>query len=424
MALNAVRLPHLKTSAEKKTIKLFLPQKVIISLSQNIGAPCEPLVKKGDTVLTGQVIGDSNAFVSVPIHASVSGTVTDETEILSASGKLSKAIVITTDSLQTMHKSVAPPNVTDRESFLKAVRDSGSVGLGGAGFPTHVKLSYDAKKTPVDTLIINGAECEPFITSDYREIMENTQNILDGISLVMKYLDIPRTVVGIEKDKPKAIEKLRELTASIPEISILPLPLKYPQGAEKILIHQTTGKLIKEGELPLNAGCMVLNISTVSFLSEYIKTGVPLIKRRLTIDGDIVNEPKNVFVPVGITLSELLKIANTRVAPDRILFGGPMMGSCVYDMNTPVTKTTGALLLFGNSKIHKESACIRCGKCIHVCSMNLSPIELNIAFDRNNVELLKKLRVNLCMNCAACSYICPAKRNVSEKNNMAKGLLR
>jgi electron transport complex protein RnfC len=436
MILNAVKLPHFNDSAEKKTVTPALPSKVIIDLWQNLGASCEPIVKEGDRVYAGQVIGDSTALVSVPVHASVSGTVTGETQILSASGKLSNAIIIKSDGQRELHKSIAPPVLTDKVSFIKAVRDSGSVGLGGAGFPTHVKLSYDKSKTPVNTLIINGAECEPFITGDYREIMENGQKVVEGIELVMKYLDISKTVIGIEKDKPRAIKLLQELCTSKSSITVKQLPLKFPQGAEKILIYQTTGKVIKEGELPLHAGCLVLNVSTVSFLADYMATGVPLITRRVTIDGDIVNDAKNVFVPVGTTLEDLVKTANVSQEPDKIVLGGPMMGSCIYDTQTPVTKTTGAVLLFGDPqhslvaklksrfRTLEESACIRCGKCIHVCSMNLNPYDLNIAFDNENVPLLKKLKINLCMNCAACSYICPAKRNISERNQMAKKLIK
>jgi electron transport complex protein RnfC len=427
MILNAVRLPKFNDSAEKKTIYPPLPPKVIIGLAQSIGAPCEPLVKEGDRVLTGQIIGDSDALISVPVHASVTGTVAGETKILSIGGKFSRAIVIKTDSRQEYHPDVKPiDSVTDRKSFLKAVRDSGSVGLGGAGYPTHSKLSFDKSKTPVDTLVINAAECEPFLTGDYREIMGNNHNVLAGIQLVMKYLDIPKTIIGIEKDKPKAIKLMKKECEPFDNISVKELPLKYPQGAEKILIYQTTGKLIREGDLPLNSGCLVLNVSTVSFIAEYIRKGIPLITRRLTIDGDIVNNAKNIFVPIGTPLDYLIEIADLRKPPDRIVFGGPMMGSSVYDLETPVTKTVGAALFFGESpkSCTGESACIRCGKCIFVCSVNLDPYELNRAFDAKNVDLLKKLRVNLCMGCAACSFICPAKRNVCEKNQMAKQLIK
>jgi len=424
MFLKTVKLPHFGASAEKKTVKFPTPKKVIISLAQNIGAECSPLVQKGDKVTVGQKIGDSDAFVSVPVHASVSGTVAGETEVLAIGGRLSKAIVINSDNSQKLCPDLKPPVINSREEFLAAVRESGSIGLGGAGFPTYVKFSFDRKKTPVDTLIVNGAECEPFITSDYREMIENSAYITQGISLIMKYLEIPKAIIGIERDKPKAIELMRSLTEKLDGVTVLPLPQRYPQGAEKILIYNVTGRFVKEGELPLTEGCLVVNVSTVSFTGEYAKTGIPLVKRRITIDGDIINKPVNAFVPVGTTLAELISFADKREEPERVIFGGPMMGSCVYSPDMPVGKTTGAMLIFGKSEIHKESACIRCAKCVGVCPMNLTPVEINRAYDAKDSDTLKKLRVNLCMNCASCSFICPAKRNISEKNQLAKQLIK
>jgi len=424
MFLKTVKLPHFGASAEKKTVKFPTPKKVIISLAQNIGAECEPLVQKGDKVLIGQKIGDSDAFVSAPVHASVSGTVAGETEVLGIGGRLSKAIVINSDNAQKILEDLKPPAVTNREEFLAAVRESGSVGLGGAGFPTYVKFSFDRKKTPVDTLIVNGAECEPYITSDYREMIENSGGVMRGIGLIMKYLEIPNAVIGIERDKPKAIELMSGLAEKTPGVTVVALPRKYPQGAEKILIHKTTGRFVKEGELPLTEGCLVVNVSTVSFIAEYIKTGIPLVARRITIDGDIINKPLNALVPVGTTLAELVAFADKRGEPERVIFGGPMMGGCVYSPDMPVGKTTGAMLVFGKSEIHKESACIRCGKCVGVCPMNLAPVEINRAYDAKDVNALKKLRVGICMNCASCSYICPAKRGISEKNQLAKILIK
>ncbi|MCL2071889.1 MAG: RnfABCDGE type electron transport complex subunit C [Oscillospiraceae bacterium] len=437
MILNAVELPVYNDSAEKPTQTPHPPPKVIISLKQSAGNPCRPLVKVGDYVLTGQKIGDDdNGGLSVPVHASITGTVTGETAIHGITGELTRALIITADSdnVGKMHESVKPPIITDKASFLKAVRDSGSVGLGGAGFPTYKKLDFPVNSAnPVNTLVINAAECEPYVTSDYREIIENPSGVIDGIELVMKYTGIPKAVIGIEKDKPRAVKILENLLKErgCQNITVKKLPLKYPQGAEKVLIYQVTGKKIKEGELPLNAGCVVLNVSTVSFLAEYVKTGIPLITRRVTLDGNIAANVRNFIVPVGTSLDELCKLAELRAEPDRIVVGGPMMGFCVYDTeNTPVTKTTGAVLFFSNEEGYLkgesniESACIRCGKCIHVCSLNLDPYEINRAFDAKNITLLEKLRVNLCMSCAACSFICPAKRNLCEKNQLAKILIR
>ena len=419
MKLHSVRLPHFNNSADKSTVEIALPEKVVISMSQHGGVPCTPLVQIGDKVKTGQLIGSCDAVISAPVHSSVTGTVCDITEIINIMGKRNKAVE------QALHEDIAPPVVNNREDFINAVKNSGSVGLGGAGFPTYVKLNYDRKLSYADTLLINAAECEPYITSDYRAIIEQADELINGIKLIKKYLEIETAYIGIEADKPKAIEKLTEMCAKEQGIYVKKLPSAYPQGAEKVLIYNTTGRVLKEGELPISVHCLVMNCSSVIFISEYIKTGIPLIKRRLTLDGNIVNKPVNVIVPVGIQLSELLKYVDVRKQPDRVIFGGPMMGSSVYDPEMPILKTNNAVLFFEGTAAGREpTPCIRCGRCVRACSMNLMPTELESAYDAGDIEQLKKLKVNLCMNCGACSYVCPAKRNLSEKNQLAKILLR
>lgn len=424
MILNSVKLPHFNQAAEMKTTAFKLPERVVISMSQHGGAPCTPTVKVGDFVKTGQVIGDTDAYVSAPIHSSVTGTVEGFKDVLSINGRVNQAVIIRTDSRQELWEEIEVPVVDSREAFLQAVRKSGAVGLGGAGFPTHVKLNYDRAKFTIDTLVVNGAECEPFITSDYREFMENTEEILAGIKLIMKYVGIEKAVIGIENDKPRAIAKMREAVGSDASISVKALKARYPQGAEKVLVYQATGRTIMEGELPMSAGCIVMNSSTIAFISRYIKTGMPLISRRLTIDGNVVNKPANVTVPVGTMLKDIMDFADLRLQPERIIFGGPMMGGAVYDPEMPVSKTTNAVLMFKGLAEHKTTACIRCGRCVGVCSMNLMPLELEKAYDLRDSDHLKKLRLNTCMDCGACSYICPAKRNLAEKNQLAKQFLR
>lgn len=425
MSLHSIRLPHQKSSAETQTAKPLLPPKVVISMSQHGGVPCTPLVQVGDDVKTGQLIGSSDAVISAPVHASISGKVTAVTDVINIAGKRNTALVIEASNKQELHESVKPPEVTDRTSFIEAVKNSGSVGLGGAGFPTYVKMNYDPNTSNVDTLLINAAECEPYITSDYRAIIESADKLISGIKLIMKYLDIPKACIGVEADKGKAILMLSELCAKENGITVKRLPSAYPQGAEKVLIYNVTGRTLKEGELPLSVHCLVMNVSSVIFINDYIKTGIPLIKRRLTLDGNIVNKPVNVIVPIGTQLSQLTKPANLRRQPDRVIFGGPMMGSSVYDPEMPIMKTNNAVLFFeGVSAVHEPTPCIRCGRCVRACSMNLMPTELESAYDRKDAEALKKLKVNLCMNCGACSYVCPAKRNLSEKNQLAKLFLR
>ena len=296
--------------------------------------------------------------------------------------------------------------------------------MGGAGFPTHVKLAFDKTKVNIDTLILNGAECEPYITSDYRELIENADGVISGVKLLMKYLEIPRAVIGIESDKPEAISKLKKLTAPMPEITIKTLPSGYPQGAEKVLIHSVTGRVVEEGKLPSDVGVMIMNVSTAGFISSYIKTGMPLVKRRITVDGNVVNSPSNFFVPVGTLLHSVVGFASLRKQPDKIILGGPMMGSCAFDPDTPLAKTNNAVLMFSEAPVYKESPCIRCARCVRACPMNLMPTELEHAYLSRDAEALKKLKVNLCMNCGACSFVCPAKRSLAEKNQLAKDFLR
>lgn len=423
MKLRTVKLPHFNNAAEIASTEIRLPEKVIISMSQHGGVPCTPLVNVGDTVKTGQLIGISDAVISAPVHSSVTGKVTEITEIINVFGKRNKAVVIETDLRQTLHEDIKPPVIDTREDFIKAIRDSGSVGLGGAGFPTYVKLNCP-EDSGVDTLVVNGAECEPYITSDYRAFMEDGEKIAAGIRIILEKLGLKRAVIGIEADKPQAIKKMRSLTEKDDNISVVSLKSLYPQGAEKVLIYNTTGKVVEAGKLPMAAGCIVINCSTVAFIYDYIKTGIPLIKRRITVDGPIVNKPANLIVPVGIRIKDILEAANVRKQPDRVLMGGPMMGTCIYDENTPVSKTNNAVLLFADTKPSATTACIRCGRCVNACSMGLMPTELEHAYDAKDAELLEKLNINLCMNCGACTFVCPAKRNISEKNQLAKLFVR
>lgn len=432
MKLNGILLPHKKGTENSETIAVPVPDKVKISMSQNMGAFCEPLVKKGDKVLVGQKIGDSDKFMSCPVHSSVSGTVTAISDMLLANGQTCKAVEIETDGEQTVCPDVRPPEVHDKESFCKAIRESGCVGLGGAGFPTHIKLNYNEAKGHVDSLVINAAECEPYITSDYREMIEDTDNIIEGIKLVMKYLKIEKAYIGIEDNKPKAIELLREKTQGDDNITVVKLRSSYPQGAEKVIAFNCTGRIVAEGQLPSDQGIIVMNVSTVAFVSSYIKTGMPLVTRRLTIDGDIVKTPCNLSAPIGTPFSKLMEFADVNMEfAHKIISGGPMMGMCIYDIEQPLAKTNNAILCFKkplDNKRLKDSCtqtnCIKCGRCIKACPLGLMPTLFEKAFDKKDKETLNRLRINLCMNCGSCSYVCPAKRNLAEKNQLAKVFAR
>lgn len=428
MRLNGIALNHCKGTENVESIRIPLPKVVKLPLSQHMGAPCSPLVKVGDEVLVGQKIGDTDAFMSAPIHSSVSGTVKEMGDYLLANGRVCQAITIETDGNQTVSPDVVPPKVNDKASFVKAVRESGCCGLGGAGFPTHIKLNFDENKTPIDSLVINAAECEPYITSDYRELIEHPEDVVDGVYKVMEYLNIKKAYICIESNKPKAIKDMKARTQGNDAVKVVTLKSSYPQGAEKVVAFSATGRIIGEGELPANKGIIVMNVSTAGFISRYLETGMPLVERRLTIDGDIPRTPCNVIVPIGTSVSNLLEYSDCNIELiGKLLAGGPMMGMCLYDIQTPITKTNNAILAFkrNDKKIEAvKTACIHCGRCIHACPLRLMPTEIEKAFEAKDKEELLKLKVNLCMNCGSCSYVCPAKHNLAEINQLAKELIR
>lgn len=388
------------------------PAQVTIAMSQHLGAPCEPVVQVGDHVEVGQVIGDSDQFVSAPVHASVSGTVSAVTTLLLPGGRTTKALVIDSDGEQRVHESVRPPVVESREDFLKAVRASGLVGLGGAGFPTHIKLN-PKNLDEVDTLIINAAECEPYITTDYRECMENSWDIVSGVQTVMEFLETRQVIIAIEKNKPAAIAELSRIAASVsqPEKQVLvkSLPARYPQGAEKVLIAACTGRQVPPGKLPADVGCVVMNVTSVAFLARYLKTGMPLVEKRLTVDGSAVAHPKNVQVAIGTPVGEVIAFCGgTRFKVRKLLMGGPMMGLALMDDTMPVLKQNNAILALSEEDVLQTEAspCIRCGRCVDACPMHLVPPSIAAAYKNGDPAAMEKLDVGSCMECGCCSFAC------------------
>ena len=403
-----------------------VPSTVTIPMSMHIGAPCEPLVKMGDLVKVGQKIGESNAPFSAPIHASVSGKVKQVTEFRNALGMVSKAVVIESDGEQAISEEVKVPVVNSREEFIAAVKESGVVGLGGAGFPTHIKLN-PKNLDQIDTLVINAAECEPYITSDYRECMESPEDIIEGINVVKKWLNIKNAYIGIESNKPASIKLLGELSEKHEGIDVVELKAQYPQGAEKVIIYSTTGRIVNDGQLPADAGVIVLNVTTVSFIAKYLKTGMPLVSKRLTVDGTGANKGMNVIVPLGTPIKDVFEFCGGLKADcKKILMGGPMMGIAVPDLEQPIVKNNNAIIALNEKDATpaEETDCIRCGKCVYACPLNLMPAALEKAYDARNAESLVAHDVNLCMNCGCCSYVCPAKRNLAQKNQLAKAFVR
>lgn len=417
---------HHKVTAELETMKMPLPSKVVIPMLQHIGAPCMPLVKKGDRVLVGQKIGDSEQMIAAPVHSSVSGTVTDVRPVLYSTGVEVMAVEIKPDGLQEVHESVAPPVYTDKEGLLRSIRESGLVGLGGAGFPTCVKLSPPPGKV-LDVLVINGAECEPYITSDYREMMENPEGIVEGTKRVMEITGVAKAFIAIEENKPLAIESISSLIKDGDNIEVVSLATRYPQGGEKQLIYAVTGRRVPVGKLPADVGVLAQNVATVAFIANYLKTGMPLIKKKVTIDGGAAANPMNVEVLIGTPLKEVFEFCGGFCEePRKIIMGGPMMGVAQYSLDNSVLKQTNALLAFNENQAveTKESVCIRCGKCVAACPMSLMPLYINANVMRGNFEETMKYHVNDCMECGCCSYVCPASRHLVQSMRQAKAELR
>lgn len=419
--LSCIRIAHKKNTENCPVSSIPLPETVEIPMSMNMGKACEPVVKVGDEVKVGQIIGDSDADFAVPVHSSVSGKVISIGQYQKADGSVCQSVKIECDGLQTVSSSIKPPKITDKQSFLKAVRESGLVGLGGAGFPTHIKLN---PKQKIDTLIVNGAECEPYITSDYRAMLEHTDGLIEGLSTTAKFLGVEKIIIGIEKNKPEAIKLLTEKTASDRRFTIKSLPSVYPQGGEKVLIYNCTGKIVREKQLPADVGVIVMNVSTAVSLNIYLKTGMPLVSRVVTVDGDIVKKSGNYLVPIGTSFSYLLGLCECQTEKiNKLILGGPMMGLSASNLDMPVIKVTNAILAMKKVESNRESACIHCGRCMRACPFNLMPSEIEKAYKLRDSAALKRLKVNLCMNCGCCTYVCPAKRKLAETNQLAKFIM-
>ncbi len=426
MKIHGIRVPHHKNTANSAPVRLPLPTVITIPMSMHIGRPSAPIVKKGDSVKVGQKIAEASAYISAPVHSGVSGTVKKVDEMLISNGQKVPCIVIEPDGLQEISEEVKPPVITDHKSFVQAVADSGSVGLGGAGFPTNVKLNV-RDLNEIEAVVINAAECEPYITSDTRTALDKTEYIFKGIDAFRKYMKVRRFIIGIENNKPDAIEKLRSFAQKTDDVEVHVLPSIYPQGGEKVLVYNTMHRLIPKGSLPLDVGAVVINITTLAFLAEYFETGMPLVERCVTLDGSAVKEPKNVIVPVGMPISEVIEAAGgLKSEAAKILYGGPMMGIAVPDIDAPILKNTNAVTVMDAKEAAppKTTPCINCGACLNHCPLKLDPRAIAKAYKKNSGEELKQLQVDLCMECGCCGYVCPAKRPLVQTNKLAKAVLR
>ncbi len=425
-SLKGIHVPHRKNTAQMAAVRMNVPKTVVLPMSMHIGKPSLPTVKVGEHVDVGTLIGEQNGAVSSPIYSSVSGTVKKIDKTLLANGSFTPSVIIESDGLQTNDPGITPPSVSCKAELVDAIQKSGIVGLGGAGFPTYIKFNVKDVSV-IEELIINGAECEPYITSDTRTMIDEADDIAFAVSLMKKHLGIKKIIIGIEANKKSAIAKMKVVAANIDGAEVKILPSIYPQGGEKVLIYHTTGKVVPAGKLPIDVGCIVCNCTTMAAIAKFVKTGMPLVEKCITVDGSAVKEPKNVIVPIGTSMADVFEFCGGfRSEPKKILYGGPMMGISVASMDSPILKNTNAVLAFSEKDAlrPKTTQCIHCGMCVSHCPFSLSPVGIAKAYKNGNAEELKRLRVDICMECGCCSYICPAKRPLAETNKLAKNMLR
>ena len=428
-----INLPHYKNTVCCETVNMPSPQRVVIPVRQHIGAPCEPIVAKGDLVKVGQKIADSSGFVSAPIHASVSGKVVAIENIVLPGSGATPSIVIESDGKMETFEGVKPiPVPKTAKELAKAIRESGLVGLGGAGFPAHVKIMPQENK-PIETLIINFAECEPYVCSDYRLSVEETKDVFEGIEILQSVLHIPSVYICVEDNKPEAIKALQaaakdEKFVYARDVRLAVLTSKYPKGAEKILINIVTGRQVPTGKLPSDVGALVMNLSSVAFIAKYFKTGMPLVSKRITVDGSAVKNPGTLRVPIGTLIKDIIEFCGGYSKPAyKLLMGGPMMGVALHTDQLPLLKQNNAILVLAEDKHLKASeasSCIKCGRCLRACPMSLVPAAISAHYENKDFEALQAFSVNTCIECGSCSYVCPAKRPLVQTMRLAKAILK
>lgn len=408
-----------KDLAKDQPIRRIKPKEILVyPLSQHIGAPASPIVAVGDTVLRGQKIAETGGFVSAPVFASVSGTVKAIEPRHVATGDLVNSIIIENDGEMkgTDFHGVEDVASLSKEQIIEKVKEAGVVGMGGAGFPTHVKLS-PKEPDKIEFIIANCAECEPYLTADYRRMLENPEELIGGMKIVLRLFDHAKGILGVEDNKPDCIQKLKELTKDEERIEVMPLKTKYPQGGERQLIYATTGRAINSKMLPADAGCIVDNVETLVAINRAVKEGKPVMDRIFTVTGDAVANPGNFEYCIGMSYAEILEEAGGfKENPEKMISGGPMMGFAVFSLEIPTTKTSSSLLCLKKDDVSASevTACINCGRCVSVCPEQIVPSRLAKMSQFHDSESFEKWNGMECIECGSCSYICPAKRPLAQ----------
>ena len=407
-----------KALTKDSPAETYLPRgEMVYPLSQHIGAPASPVVQKGDYVKRGQKIGEAGGFVSAPVHASVSGIVKGMEPRLGATGTMANSIIIENDEKyeETEYVPARLEELT-KEEILKRIQEGGVVGMGGAGFPTHVKLSPKMPEK-IEYVLVNGAECEPYLTSNYRKMLDEPEEIVEGLRIMLALFENAKGYICIEDNKPDCIEKMKELVKDIPRMEVKELLTKYPQGGERTLIYATTGREINSSMLPADVGCVVDNVDTVAAIYRAVILGEPVIDKVITVTGDGIKTPKNFKVYTGTDLAEVVEAAGgLKEGVSKVIAGGPMMGFAMYDLHVPCTKTTSACLCLKEDPVSKakQTACINCGRCVNVCPGGVIPARLATFAEHGDMESFQKFDGMECCECGCCSYICPAKRPLTQ----------
>ncbi len=409
-----------KELSKDKPIKAILPKgELVYPMSQHIGAPASPIVAKGDHVLTGQKIAEAGGFVSAPIYATVSGTVKAIEPRRTVTGDMVMSIVVENDNLydEVTYGPVKPLEELTKEEIIGLIREAGVVGMGGAGFPTHVKLS-PKEPEKIEYVIANCAECEPYLTSDYRRMIEEPEKIVEGMKVILRLFDKAKGILAVEDNNPDCVAALKKLTADEKDITVKALKTKYPQGAERQLIYASTGRAINSSMLPADAGCIVDNVDTIVAINQAVREGKPLMHRIVTVTGDAVADPRNFIVRIGTNYHELVEEAGGfKTEPAKIVSGGPMMGFALFGLDVPTTKTSSALLCMTEDEVsrYEPSACINCGRCVEVCPGRVLPSKLADFAEQGDDEKFLAYNGMECCECGCCSYVCPAKRPLTQE---------